>query len=193
MNVKDLSTLFRRSSSVQRYSNLCLSKPENIAEHSHSVAMMASLIYSNLKDEVADASFVDIDKVVHCSIFHDIDETETGDILTTTKYFNPQVRKVIEEVEDAARDKLKGIYGDPMDLIDYKSVLNRESGKYLKSIDFLSVVFKVQWEYDRGHLDILDICPNLWKLADEMSAQGTELVKRVMKDFAYPILDKLRS
>ena len=86
----ELINVIHSFSSVRRYSNKTLIKDENIAEHSSIVGIITLFIYDNLSPE--DRALVDVNKTLAFTIFHDLDEIFTGDILNPVKYFTANIK-----------------------------------------------------------------------------------------------------
>ncbi len=77
---------------------------ENVAEHSHQVALVAHML------AVIDRQFfggaLEPDRVATLALFHDASEVLTGDLPTPVKYFNPQIADEYKKIEAIAEQKL---------------------------------------------------------------------------------------
>jgi 5'-deoxynucleotidase len=77
---------------------------ENVAEHSHQVALVAHML------AVIDRQYFDGDldpeRVATLALFHDASEVLTGDLPTPVKYFNPQIADEYKKIEAIAEQKL---------------------------------------------------------------------------------------
>ena len=66
-------------------------QPENIAEHSLQVAMVAHAL-GLIKNRLFGGS-VDADRAAVMALYHDSSEVLTGDLPTPVKYFNPEIAR----------------------------------------------------------------------------------------------------
>jgi len=77
---------------------------ENVAEHSHQVAIVAHML------AVIERQFfggnLDPERVATLALFHDASEVLTGDLPTPVKYFNPQIADEYKKIEAIAEQKL---------------------------------------------------------------------------------------
>ena len=82
-------------------------QPENIAEHSLQVAMVAhalGVISNRLFDGKVDANHAAV-----MALYHDSSEVLTGDLPTPVKYFNPEIAREYKKIELAAEQRLLGM------------------------------------------------------------------------------------
>ena len=49
---------------------------------------------------------VDVHKVVTLDVFHEASEVITGDMATSIKYFNPEIKKAYKDIEKVANERL---------------------------------------------------------------------------------------
>jgi 5'-deoxynucleotidase len=77
---------------------------ENVAEHSHQVAMVAHMlaVIGQLKFD----SKISPERVATLALYHDASEVLTGDLPTPVKYFNPQIAIEYKKIEAIAENKL---------------------------------------------------------------------------------------
>jgi 5'-deoxynucleotidase len=99
-------------------------QPENIAEHSLQVAMVAhalSVISNRLFGGELDA-----DRAAVMALFHDASEVLTGDLPTPVKYHNPEIAREYKKIELAAEQRLLDLL--PVELKeDYRPLLDSGS------------------------------------------------------------------
>lgn len=77
---------------------------ENIQEHSLQVAMIAHAL-ACIRNTYFDGK-LNAELTAVLAIFHDCSETITGDMPTPVKYFNPDISKAYNSIEDIAKNKL---------------------------------------------------------------------------------------
>jgi 5'-deoxynucleotidase len=74
---------------IQRWSLMRNTHPENVAEHSFHVAILAHALCT-----IAETVYhkdVPTDRIVAAALFHDVAEVLTGDIPTPVKHHNPDI------------------------------------------------------------------------------------------------------
>ncbi len=77
---------------------------ENVAEHSHQVALVAHMLA--VIDRQYFGGDLDPERVATLALFHDASEVLTGDLPTPVKYFNPQIADEYKKIEAIAEQKL---------------------------------------------------------------------------------------
>ena len=92
---------------IRRWSLMRNTQPENDAEHSLQVAMIAhALAVAGKKQYGRD---VDPEHVATLAIYHDAAEVLTGDLPTPVKYHSGVLREAYGQVEEAATAKLQAM------------------------------------------------------------------------------------
>lgn len=89
-------------------------QPENIAEHSLQVAMVAHAL-GIIKNRLFGGS-VNADRAAVMALYHDSSEVLTGDLPTPVKYFNPEIAREYKKIELAAEQRLLGML--PPELVE---------------------------------------------------------------------------
>jgi len=82
---------------IKRWALMFCVKPENVAEHSHQVAIVAHLL-AVIKNEKF-AGNINADKVATVALYHEASETRFGDIVSPTKYANPEIAREFKKIE----------------------------------------------------------------------------------------------
>jgi len=77
---------------------------ENVAEHSHQVAVVAHML-AIIRNELFQGQ-VNPERVATLALFHDASEVLTGDLPTPVKYFNAQIAEEYKKIERIAEQKL---------------------------------------------------------------------------------------
>ena len=96
-------------------------QPENIAEHSLQVAMVAHAL--GLISNRLFGAQVDADRAAVMALYHDSSEVLTGDLPTPVKYFNPEIAREYKKIELAAEQRLLGML--PPELVeDFRPLLD---------------------------------------------------------------------
>src|SRR5258706_14746841 len=92
INMKDLllgATM--RAAHVHRYSAIPVNHRESIAEHSFFVAIYADRI-------AVDLSLKGIESIIKAALWHDIEETHTGDFIRSFKYGDLGMKEKMDRV-----------------------------------------------------------------------------------------------
>ena len=82
---------------IKRWALMFCVKPENVAEHSHQVAIVAHLL-AVIKNQKF-AGNINADKVATVALYHEASETRFGDIVSPTKYANPEIAREFKKIE----------------------------------------------------------------------------------------------
>lgn len=134
-----------RASEINRYSGVYLSKPESLSDHIYYVMMLSTTIASSMK---ARGENIDVGLLLQKCLWHDIDETITGDIPRNTKYATPGVHKEMEVVaQNSAR--IISEYFPELDVYKiWETAKDGPEGTILKIADMLCVVSKAMQEVE---------------------------------------------
>jgi len=82
---------------IKRWSLMFCVKPENIAEHSHQVAIVAHLL-AVIKNKKFNGD-INADKISTIAMYHEASETRYGDIVNPTKYANKAIAREFKKIE----------------------------------------------------------------------------------------------
>jgi 5'-deoxynucleotidase len=138
---------------IERWSLMRSTTPENVAEHSYHVALLAHALCS-IAREIYNRD-VNPDEAVTYALFHDATEVFTGDIPTPVKHHNPRILANFREIESLAAERLLATVPDEL-LETYRPLLNRkpvnpELDKFLKAADLLDAYLKCISEMSAGN------------------------------------------
>lgn len=75
-------------------------KQENVAEHSHQVAVIAHLL-AVIRNTYFDGQ-LNADKAATIALYHEVSETKLQDINHVTKYHNPDLTREFKKIEEIA-------------------------------------------------------------------------------------------
>ena len=89
---------------IQRWGLMRNTRPENDAEHTAQVAMIAHALAA--LHNVRYKGKLDTGLVASIALYHDANEVITGDLATPIKYFNPVIKEAYHRIEDVAARKL---------------------------------------------------------------------------------------
>lgn len=137
---------------IYRWSLMRNVASENIQEHSLQAAMIAHAL-AIIRNKYYNGS-ADPEKVALLAIFHDANETITGDLPTPIKYYNPEISRAYKSIEAVSKEKLLSLL--PEDLKEeYRKVLfyddESEEGKIIKAADRICAYIKCIEELKAGN------------------------------------------
>jgi len=156
--VGNLLLELRKTENIKRYQTRKMLFPRTVGEHTTSVAYFAFILAQ--WQERKFGAVVNWSKLYGCVMFHDAIETQTGDILTPTKNYTPELKKELKKAEEGLfnenyaplipeswRDDLRKFMIDGKD----KTL----EGKILEAADLLDVVYEMQTELSYLHEELL--------------------------------------
>ena len=147
--------MVNRMKLIDRWALMRNTTKENIAEHSHSVAVIAhalALIGNKKYGKNYDAS-----RAALLALYHDTTEVITGDMPTPVKYYNNDIKNVYKDIEHIAGERLLDML--PEDFReDYRPFFeaeenDRELWALVKAADKISALIKCIEEQRMGNLE----------------------------------------
>ena len=147
--------MVNRMKLIDRWALMRNTSKENIAEHSHSVAVIAhalALIGNKKFGKNYDAS-----RAALLALYHDTTEVITVDMPTPVKYYNDEIKNVYKDIEHIAGERLLNMLPEEFK-DDYRSFFEaEESDKALwalvKAADKISALIKCIEEHRMGNLE----------------------------------------
>lgn len=146
--------LIARMRYIDRWGLMRNTRPENLQEHSHMVAVLAHALAVIGRDRFGSA--VDPNEAAVAALYHDAPEILTGDLPTPVKYDNPAIRDAYKAVESVAAEKLLSLL--PVELRPafapyVREELEPELLKVVKAADKLSAYLKCLEELKAGNAE----------------------------------------
>lgn len=138
---------------IERWALMNNAKPENLAEHSLEVAMIAHALC--VIGNVRHGKRLDADRAAVLGLYHDAPEIITGDLPTPVKYFSRRTHDAYGEVEESAIEQLLDAL--PEDLRPTYEAILRPVGddayvrRLVKAADKLSALIKCLGEANLGN------------------------------------------
>ncbi len=143
-----------RMKHITRWGLMRNTSTENIQEHSLPVSMLAHAL-AVIRNTCFDGN-INPDRVAVLAVYHDSNETLTGDLPTPIKYYNPSIEKAYKDLEDVSKNKLLSMLPNALKP-EYQSILffNEASaeGKIVKAADRLSAYIKCLEEEKAGNTE----------------------------------------
>ena len=148
--------ILSRMKYVNRWGLMRNARMESLSDHTldvvfiaHALVVIANTYYDAALDE---------GRVALLAAFHDAPEIITGDLPTPVKYFDPEIKKSYDRVEQSAKKKMIAQLPEEMQLT-YDGIMNAEESeddiliKYVKATDKLSALIKCIEEERSGNQD----------------------------------------
>ena len=145
--------MVNRMKMIDRWALMHNNTKENIAEHSHSVAVLAhalALIGNREFGKTYDAQ-----RTALLALYHDTTEVITGDMPTPVKYYNEEIKSVYKDIERTAGQRLLAMLPEEYQS-DYLPLFEHQKGdeelwKLVKAADKLSALIKCIEEMRTGN------------------------------------------
>ena len=148
---------------IRRWSLMRNTVPENDAEHSLQVAMIAHAIAVIARDRYGKQ--VNPEYVLSLAVYHDATEVMTGDLPTPVKYHNDELRRAYHRLEALSADRLLALL--PEDLQPaFTPYMKQESGyehTLVKAADRISAYVKCMEEQRAGNREFDYAAENIRK------------------------------
>ncbi len=153
--------MLHRMRYINRWSLMRNTQPENLAEHTLQVALVAHALVTIRQEFFAkDRVSLDAGQVVLQALYHDASEILTGDLPTPVKYANPAIRDAYKAVEDVAAEKLLSLLPSdlepayrPLLLPDLAEQESAEARRLVKAADRICAYIKCLDEEKAGNYE----------------------------------------
>ena len=186
--------MVNRMKLIDRWALMRNTSKENIAEHSHSVAVIAhalALIGNKKFGKNHNA-----DRAAVLALYHDTTEVITGDMPTPVKYYNDEISSVYKDVEAVAGERLLKMLPEEF-RSDYAPMFEKQDGDselwaLVKAADKISALIKCIEEKKAGNSEFVKAGEGLREAVENL---GLPEVKVFIEEFlpAYEMtLDELR-
>ena len=153
---------------IHRWSLMRNTVPENDAEHSLQVAMIAHAIAIIARDRYG--KDVDPEHVLSLAVYHDATEVMTGDLPTPVKYHSDELRGAYHRLEELSADRLLALL--PEDLQPaYNPYMKQASGyehTLVKAADRICAYIKCLEERKSGNQEFESARKSVKKTLDQI-------------------------
>ncbi|MBQ8164890.1 MAG: 5'-deoxynucleotidase [Clostridia bacterium] len=156
-NDKSFFAYLNRMKYINRWGLMRNTATENILEHSGQTAMLAHML-ALIGNKYYGKNY-DADRICIYALYHDANETITGDLPTPVKYFNHQINESYREIENLSKNRLLEMLPDDFRK-EYEEILffdedNEECKKIVKAADKISAHIKCIEEVKSGNSEFL--------------------------------------
>lgn len=140
---------------IKRWALMRSIKSENIAEHSHQVAVIAHLL-AVIKNQYFQGT-INAERAATIALYHEVSETKLQDINHVTKYHNPELTREFKKLEQIAeleclRSLPQALQQEFAPLLVQENV-DAEYKKIVKAADLLSAYLKACDELRFGNAE----------------------------------------
>lgn len=170
---------------IKRWALMHTIKGENIAEHSHQVAVIAHLL-TVIKNAHYDGN-LSAEKAATIALYHEISETKLQDVNHVTKYHNPELTREFKKLEKLSEIECQRTL--PAALQDMFSDLLIQDNvdpvykKIVKAADLISAYLKACDEIRFGNSEFVPVKERLNRMLSEYQRDMPE-VNHFMDVFA---------
>ena len=138
---------------INRWGLMRNTAQENLKEHSQSVAMLAHAL--GVINNLYFGGDANPDRLASLALYHDAEETITGDMPTTVKYFSQSLRDAFAEVETEAKETLLSMLPEEMAGV-YRGLLyctDPQEKRLVKAADKICAYIKCIEEKKAGNTE----------------------------------------
>ncbi len=162
---------------IKRWALMFCVKPENVAEHSHQVAIVAHLL-AVIKNKKFSGK-INADRVATIALYHEASETRYGDIVSPTKYANKEIAREFKKIESLAEQEcLESLPEEFQDLFTDIIVQDNVDAQYkaiVKAADILVAYIKARDELNHHNHEFDHVVERLGKKLDVIKADMPEV------------------
>ncbi len=184
--------MVNRMKLINRWALMQNTKQENIAEHSHSVAVIAHALAL-----IGNRKFgknYNAERACLLAIYHDTTEVITGDMPTPVKYYNDEIRNVYKDIEHIAGQRLLSMLEEDFK-DDYEPLFEKQEGDaelwaLVKAADKISALIKCIEEKRMGNLEFDHALVKQEKIIDAINLEEVEYFKEHFLPAYYLTLDE---
>ncbi len=169
---------------IKRWALMYCVKAENIAEHSHQVAIVAHLL-AVIKNKKFDGQ-LNAEKAATIALYHEASETRYGDVVSPTKYANNEISREFKKIEALAEQEclasLPQEFRDIFEDIIVQDNVETEYRKIVKAADIMVAYIKSLDELNHNNPEFVHVEQRLKEKLDELTRTMPE-VEYFMKTF----------
>ena len=182
---------------IKRWALMHSIKKENIAEHSHQVAVIAHLL-AVIKNQYFSGQ-LSPERAATIALYHEVSETKLQDINHVTKYHNPDLTKEFKKLEEIA--EIECLHSLPEQLREtfkpllVQSCVEPEYKNVVKAADIISAYLKACDEINYNNHEFRHVKPRLETMLAHYIDTMPEVkyFMEVFKDNCFVSVDKLSS
>ncbi|MDE5995481.1 MAG: 5'-deoxynucleotidase [Eubacterium sp.] len=162
--------MVNRMKLIDRWALMRNTSKENIAEHSHNVAVIAHALCT-IGNKKFGKSY-DAERCAVLALYHDLTEVITGDMPTPVKYYNSKIQGVYKDIEKIAGERLLSMLPDEFkeDYLPFfeQKEEDKELWKIVKAADRIDALIKCIEECRMGNKEFEIAKEKQIKIVDEI-------------------------
>ena len=173
---------------IDRWALMRNTRKESLAEHTLETAFIAHALA--VIENRRFGGNVNAEKAALLALFHDVPEIITGDLPTTIKYYNRQIKQIYNEIEDAASERLLGLLPDDLrpDFVGLFNNTDPHLKAIVKAADKLSALIKSRDELALGNRDFSSAEESTLNAVKALDLPAAEvIVKEFLQSFSLPL------
>ncbi len=184
--------MVNRMKFIDRWSLMNNSSKENIAEHSHSVAVIAHAlaVIGNKKF----GKTYNAERTALLAMYHDTTEVITGDMPTPVKYYNDDIKNVYKDIEHIAGERLLAMLPDEFreDYVPFfeKQESDKDLWVLVKAADKIVALIKCIEETRMGNKEFEKALITQQEKIDEINLPEVQYFKERFLTSYYLTLDE---
>lgn len=172
--------MVNRMKLIDRWALMRNTSKENIAEHSHNVAVIAHALC--LIGNKKFGKDYDAERCAVLALYHDTTEVITGDMPTPVKYYNEDIKSVYKDIERIAGERLLAMLPDEFKE-DYfplfeKQEKDEELWKIVKAADRISALIKCIEEIRMGNQEFSIALKSQQEIVDGIDMPEVDYFRR---------------
>ena len=184
--------MVNRMKFIDRWALMQNAKKENIAEHSHSVAVIAHAL-ALIGNKIYGKNY-DCERVCLLALYHDTTEVITGDMPTPVKYYNDEIKNVYKDIEKVAGNRLLSMLPEEF-IEDYTPLFEKQEDDkelwvFVKAADKISALIKCIEECRMGNLEFTKAREAQEDLINEITLPEVKYFRDNFLDAYYLTLDE---
>lgn len=168
-NILNFLKRARRLSSIDRCSNISHIKPYSVSDHSFYIAFY-SMVFADLENDRGEN--YDTSEVIKKALLHDIEESETGDILFPLHHAYPGFKEKLDEIRNEVVRSV--VFKElPVNVRNYYNILWKGSkdfskeGRLVACMDKFEILMYSVSEMDIGNSSMHPIYKTAKKIINE--------------------------
>ncbi|MCF1428854.1 MAG: 5'-deoxynucleotidase [Shewanella sp.] len=162
---------------IKRWALMHCVKRENIAEHSHQVAVIAHML-AVIRNSYFNGQ-LSPERAATLALYHECSETKLQDINHVTKYHNPELTREFKKLEELA--EIDCVNTLPIELREHfrplivQTEVSAEYKQLVKAADLISAYLKSQDEQRFGNDEFAHVKIRLGQMLEEYRKQLPEV------------------
>lgn len=184
--------MVNRMKLIDRWALMQNTKKENIAEHSHNVAVIAHAL-ALIGNKKFGKSY-NTDRICLLALYHDTTEVITGDMPTPVKYYNDEIKNVYKDIESIAGQRLLAMlpeeFRDDYAPLFEKQDEDKELWTLVKAADKISALIKCIEECRMGNLEFIKAREAQENIINSIELEEVKYFRERFLDAYYLTLDE---